>query len=130
MGFICRLLGMLSFGNIADDGDAANDLTTLVPQRRVVTFKEPRASGLGYGIGPVFSCYSSSRQGLEQIFFLTGFFQKGENIEGTFSQNLVSANAGNKLHGPVPGDVSTFAIKSEYAVNARVDQGQMKVLVE
>jgi hypothetical protein len=30
MGFICQLLSMLSFGNIPDDGDAANDLTEFV----------------------------------------------------------------------------------------------------
>src|SRR5215813_6337036 len=117
---------MLSFGNVPDDCHAAHDLTAFVAERRVVTFKESRASRFGYGIGPVCNSDTSSRQSFEEIFRLAGFFQKGENIERTLPQNFLSANAGNSLHRPVPGDITTFAIKSENAVDARFDQGSMK----
>ena len=56
-------------------------------------------------------------------------FQKGKHIESTLSQNFVPANAGDRFHRLVPGDITAIAIKGEYAVNAGIDQGSIKQAV-
>jgi hypothetical protein len=123
---IREFLGALSLSDISDDSDDANDVTSLVAQRRVVTLKESGASSLGYGIGTVFSHQALSRQGFEKIFILPSLLEERKDLKSALSEDLISSNTRDTFHGAVPGDITTLAIKGEYAVDARFDQGSMK----
>jgi|SRR6185436_2918787 len=94
-----------------------------------MTLKESFARRFRNRVAPVYRNYSPPRQSLVKVLIFAAFFKKWENFKCGPAQHLITHQAGNAFHCPVPDCVTILAIEGKDAVKTDVKEVVKKVWI-
>src|SRR5215203_2569397 len=114
-----RVFRLLAHGDVSDDRDAARDVVVFVAQWRVVALED---SGARWSVRMIFGNYFPTFERGRKTIPTDRFTQERKDVDNLFAQDFFAAQARNALHGAIPGNQATVAIKREDTIDAGVDK--------